>query len=102
MASRFADTIRTIVLYETALAPRLYVSKADVRTELLSVNPGTTSWCSYKGHATWWDATMADVTVANVAWSYEDPLPESVSVGEMLSFDESVADVFADLPHGSI
>ena len=97
-----ADTIRTHVVYETALAPRLYVAKHDVRMDLLSVNPATTSWCSYKGHATWWDATMAGVTVANVAWSYEDPLPESVSIREMLSFDESVADVSADLPHGRI
>ena len=45
---------------------------------------------------------MADVTVANVAWSYEDPLPESVSIGGMLSFDESVVNVSADLPPGRI
>ena len=92
------DTTDTVAVYETALAPRLYVSKGAARMELLSQNPTTTSWCSYKGHATWWDATVNGVTVANVAWSYEDPLAESVPIGGMLSFDDAVAIVSADLP----
>jgi uncharacterized protein (DUF427 family) len=90
------DTTDTTAVYETALAPKLYVSKDAVRMDLLSVNPTSTSWCSYKGHATWWDATVNGVVVANVAWSYEDALPESVAIDGMLSFDEAVANVSAD------
>ena len=80
------------------LAPRLYVSKDAIRMELLTVNPTTTSWCSYKGHATWWNVTVSGVTLADVAWSYENPLPESVALGGMVSFDEQLATVLADLP----
>jgi uncharacterized protein (DUF427 family) len=94
------DTTDTVAIYETALEPRLYVSKSAVRTELLSANPATTSWCSYKGHATWWDATVNGVTIPEVAWSYEDPRPESVAIGGMLSFNEQALTVVADLPHG--
>ena len=38
------------------------------------------------------------MTLADIAWSYEEPLAESVALGGMLSFDERVADVTAELP----
>ena len=34
----------------------------------------------------------------DVAWSYEDPLPESTQLGHFLSFDEARVDVRHDLP----
>ena len=37
----------------------------------------------------------------DVAWSYEDPLPESAPIGGWLSFDAARAIVEAQLPHGS-
>ena len=45
--------------------------------DLLTPSPST-SWCSYKGHATWWNAEVDGATFADVAWSYEEPLAESV------------------------
>ena len=65
--------------------------------DLLTSSPSTT-WCSYKGHASWWTAVVDGVTFADIAWSYEEPLAESATLGGMLSFDEAVADVSADLP----
>jgi len=91
------DTSDTLVVFETALAPRLYVAKVDVRMDLLTPSPST-SWCSYKGHASWWTAVVDGVTFADIAWSYEEPLAESVALGGMLSFDERVAGVTAQLP----
>ena len=66
------DTDDTTLLLETALAPRLYVDPRHVRTDLLRRSE-TTSYCNYKGHATYW--SIAEVE--DVAWSYDDPLPES-------------------------
>jgi uncharacterized protein (DUF427 family) len=91
------DTADTIGVYETALAPRLYVGREAVRTDLLRPSP-TTSYCPYKGTASWWSAVVDGVTVADVAWSYEDPLPESLPIRGLLSFDEAVVAVAADLP----
>ena len=91
------DTADTVAVFETALAPRLYVAKNHVRMDLLTASPST-SWCSYKGHASWWTAIVDGVTFADIAWSYDDPLAESESIGGMLSFDEQVANVRAELP----
>ena len=51
---------------------------------------------------------MGDVLVArssatrvdDVAWSYEDPLPESILIRGLLSFDNQHAAVVAELPIG--
>jgi uncharacterized protein (DUF427 family) len=91
------DTDDTIILLETALDPKLYVAKADVRMELLH-QTDTSSYCNYKGAATYWSATIGDVDVDDVAWSYEEPYPESSLIRGWLSFDPARADVTADLP----
>ncbi|OBH39431.1 hypothetical protein A5692_08045 [Mycobacterium sp. E342] len=89
------DTDDTVILFETALEPRLYVDPAHVRTDLLSRSQ-TSSYCNYKGFATYWSAGDAD----DVAWSYADPPPESLPIKGFLSFDPTRADVVADLPGG--
>ena len=53
----------------------------------------TQTYCPYKGTATLLDApTSATSDVDDVAWSYEDPLPESSPLGRFLSFDEAPCD----------
>ncbi|CAO5249210.1 MULTISPECIES: DUF427 domain-containing protein [unclassified Frankia] len=91
------DTTDTTGVYETALAPRLYVSPERVRGDLLRPS-GTTSYCAYKGVASYWDAVVADVVTADVAWSYEDPRPECGQIAGMLSFDETRTALTHSLP----
>ena len=38
------------------------------------------------------------MVVEDVAWSYEDPFPESLPIQGWLSFDPARADVTAELP----
>jgi uncharacterized protein (DUF427 family) len=92
------DTDDTVILFETAIEPRLYVHRDHVRTDLLRPSE-TTTYCNYKGHATYWSAVIGDTVVDDVAWSYEDPLDESVRIRGHLSFDGDRADVVADLPN---
>ena len=94
------DTIDTVILFETALEPRLYVAPSLVRTDLLRRSE-TSSYCNYKGVATYWTAVVGDAVVEDVAWSYEDPLPESLPIKGYLSFDTTRAAVLAELPEGS-
>ena len=91
------DTDNTVIVFETALEPRLYVDPALVRTDLMR-RTETTSYCNYKGVATYWAAVIGDTVVADVAWSYEDPPPETLPIKGFLSFDPDRADVVADLP----
>jgi uncharacterized protein (DUF427 family) len=87
------DTDDTLILFETALAPRLYVDPKHVRTELLRRSE-TSRYCNYKGFATYWSMGPID----DVAWSYDEPYPESLPIKGFLSFDEARADVTAQLP----
>jgi uncharacterized protein (DUF427 family) len=91
------DTSDTTVVFETALAPVLYVDPAHVSTELLRRSP-TSSYCNYKGYATYWSAVVGDTVVEDIAWSYDDPLPETLPIKGCLSFDAAKADVAAELP----
>jgi uncharacterized protein (DUF427 family) len=100
------DTTDTVIVFETSLQPRLYVDPTHVRTDLLR-RTDATSYCNYKGYATYWSAVVAGssnghegpvVTVDDVAWSYPDTLPETMPIKGFLSFDETRADVVAQLP----
>jgi uncharacterized protein (DUF427 family) len=91
------DTDDTVIVFETALEPRLYVDPSLVRTDLLR-RTQTSSYCNYKGVASYWAAVVGDTVIEDVAWSYEDPLPETLPIRAHLSFDETRADVLAELP----
>lgn len=91
------DTVDTIVVFETAVATRLYVSPLHVRTELLRRSP-TSSYCNYKGYATYWSAVVDGTVHEDVAWTYDDTPPETVPIRGFFSFDETRVDVVAALP----
>jgi uncharacterized protein (DUF427 family) len=93
------DTHDTLVVYETALEPKLYVDPRHVRTDALE-RSATVTYCPYKGTSTYWSYRVGDDTVADVAWSYEDPLPESAPLRGFLSFDGSRVALLDDLPAG--
>ncbi|MDY6995515.1 MAG: DUF427 domain-containing protein [Actinomycetota bacterium] len=94
------DTVDTVIVFETSLAPRLYVRPDLVRTDLLERSE-TSTYCNYKGYATYWNARIGDAVLADVAWSYDDPLPECLPIAGMLSFDETRARVLAELPESA-
>lgn len=91
------DTRNTVILFETALEPRLYVDPAHVRTDVLR-RSRTSTYCNYKGFATYWSVVLGDVVIEDVAWSYPDPPPESLPIKGFLSFDTARVDVVAELP----
>ena len=95
--STLVDTVDTLAVYETALEPRLYVDPRHVRMELLVASASQT-YCPYKGTATYWSARIDDAVLADIAWSYEEALPESLPLQHLLSFDESRVSVHHDLP----
>lgn len=91
------DTADTVILFETSLEPRLYVAPEHVRTDLLQSST-TSSYCNYKGYATYWSAIVGDTVVADVAWSYPNPPPESLPIAGFFSFDMTRAGGTAELP----
>jgi uncharacterized protein (DUF427 family) len=91
------DTTDTIGVYETALEPKLYVRRELVVPGVLVPSP-TTTYCPYKGTASYWSAVVGDTTVDDVAWSYDDPLPECLPIAGLLSFEAQRATVVTDVP----
>ena len=91
------DTDDTVIVFETALEPRLYVDPSQVRTDLLR-QTDTSTYCNYKGVATYWAALIGEAKVEDVAWSYLDPPPESLPIKGFLSFDATRVEVLAELP----
>jgi uncharacterized protein (DUF427 family) len=94
---QLVDTSETLAVYETALDPRLYVDARFVRMDLLRPS-STQTYCPYKGTATYWTAHIGDAVLDDVAWSYDDPLPESSALRRLLSFDGAKVSVSHDLP----
>ncbi len=91
------DTDDTVILFETSLDPRLYVARSHVRMDQL-IPSDTVTYCNYKGWCSYWSAVIGDAVIPDVAWSYDDPLPESLPIAGHLSFDAARVDVTAELP----
>lgn len=80
-----AESTRARTLLETALPPRYYLPREDVRMDSLEpVERGTS--CAYKGWATYWDAVTRAGRVPAAAWSYPEPLREAELVEGLLAF----------------
>ena len=67
-----ADTTRAIRVCETSHPPVYYVPREDLAAGVLQRASGS-SWCEWKGAATYWDAVADGVRRPSVAWSYEQP-----------------------------
>ena len=89
------DTKDVVALFETSRAPDLYVPKAAVNMDRL-VASATTSYCPYKGQASYWSAVIDGKQHADVAWSYEEPYAECQSIAGMLCFYADRAQVTQD------
>ena len=68
------DSTTTIGVYETSLPPRLYVSREQLPADVLTPS-STTTYCPYKGTATYWSADVGGERLADVAWSYDRAQP---------------------------
>jgi uncharacterized protein (DUF427 family) len=92
------DSDDTVAVYETALEPRLYVRRDQLAGDFLVPNPNTTTYCPYKGTASYWNAVIGSTLVENAAWSYEEAFPEATAIKGLISFDESRVAVVHNLP----
>ena len=91
------DTVDTVIVFETAVESRLYVHPSFVRIDLMRPTH-TSTYCNYKGYATYWAAVVGDTVFDDVAWRYDDPPPECLPIKGYFSFDATRADVVAELP----
>ena len=67
-----AASHRAVRVCETSHPPVFYVPREDVAPGVLERAAGS-SWCEFKGTATYWDAVVDGARHPAVAWSYEQP-----------------------------
>jgi adenylate cyclase len=90
-----AESARCVVLRETRLAPVFYFPREDVRMDLLRASSHR-SYCPIRGNASYWSAVLDGRREDNIAWSYDEPLPEAARIKGHLAFYAERLDALRD------
>ena len=88
---RIAETGRAVRVCETSHPPVYYVPRDDIADGVLERADGS-SWCEWKGRATYWDVVVDGTRYSSVAWSYEQPTAGYEQLRGALAFYPSRVD----------
>ena len=80
-----ASSNRAIRVLETASPPTFYLPPQDVNKDFMSESTGS-SFCEWKGKATYWDITVDGRINDGAAWSYNNPTPAFRAITGYFSF----------------
>ena len=92
---RLADTKRPVLLFETDLPTRYYLSPEDVNQAALE-STSNRSLCPYKGVADRYWSVTGQPDATDVCWSYSAPLPAVAKVAGLMAFYNEVVDITVD------
>ena len=77
-----ADSTRAYRVLETSHPPTWYLPRADVDEAAVTPSRSTSTWCEWKGAATYWDVRG----VLGSAWSYEQPTRGFGAIAGFMTF----------------
>jgi uncharacterized protein (DUF427 family) len=80
-----ADTRRALTLREASYPAVFYVPREDADMSLLARTEHT-SWCPYKGQASYYSITPGGERAANAIWTYETPHEAVAAIKDHLAF----------------
>lgn len=80
-----ADTRAAIRTLETSHPPSYYIPQRDIAPGVLRRAEGS-SYCEWKGFATYWDVVVAGAILPRVGWSYADPTPAFAALRDHVAF----------------
>jgi uncharacterized protein (DUF427 family) len=90
----FAESSRPTLVFETNLPVRFYLPRGDVSAE---AHPSARrTRCAYKGEATYLSFELSTGARADLAWTYEDPLPDASALTGLVAFFDELVDVVLD------
>lgn len=91
-----ADTTSPVLLFETGLPTRYYIDRTDVAFEHLEVSD-TQTLCPYKGVTSgYWSVRVGGEVHADLAWTYNTPLPAVASIANLVAFYNEKLDITVD------
>ena len=80
-----ADSHRPLMVTETKHQPVWYLPLADVDADCIESTTHST-FCPFKGHASYWNVKVADATLENSLWAYQDPYLECEPLRDHVGF----------------
>ena len=89
-----ADTSSALALQEANYPVVYYVPLADVRSEVLKPSDHTT-YCPYKGDASYYSLATPDGEVADAVWYYAEPYSAVAEIAGHVAFYANRVDIIA-------
>jgi uncharacterized protein (DUF427 family) len=68
-----ADSGRALRVLETSHPPTIYIPASDVCLELVDTSGVPSTWCEFKGAASYVDAVVGGRRTRSVGWTYPNP-----------------------------
>lgn len=90
-----ADSDKVMVVRETGHGPVYYFPRADVAMDRLTRTDHST-YCGFKGDASYWSITVDGKTAENAVWGYEKPYDEFSEFGDYVSFYWNKIDAWSE------
>lgn len=88
-----ADTASPVLVFETGLTTRYYISRTDVDFTKLE-GSDTSTYCPYKGRTSgYWSARIGDRLYDDVAWAYDFPTRQLLPIAGLIAFYSEKVDV---------
>lgn len=80
-----ADSTRALRVLETSHPPAIYVPAADFIEGALAPAGARSTFCEWKGLATYWDLVGGHAVAPAAAWSYPDLVPAHAALRDHVS-----------------
>jgi len=89
---KIATTENALTLKETSLPEVFYIPLRDVNQQIL-LESKTTSYCPFKGKASYWSIQTGDTNITDAAWEYKNPYDECLPLKGHVAFYPSKVDI---------
>lgn len=91
-----AESTNNIFLHETLLRTRYYLPPTAVLDQSVLTPSETTSFCPYKGQASYYHLKVGEREIKDAVWYYVFPTVESAAIVGRLCFYNEKVDIFID------
>ena len=92
-----ADSRNALTLREAAYPPVQYIPRQDVDMAALARSDHTT-YCPYKGDASYFSIPAGGERSLNAVWTYEEPFPAMAAIKDYVAFYPDRVDSISHLP----
>ncbi|WP_444901174.1 DUF427 domain-containing protein [Microbulbifer sp. SSSA007] len=87
-----ASTDKALSVKESGLPEVFYIPFDDVKQKML-IESKTTSYCPFKGQASYWSIQVDSNNISDAAWQYKDPYDECRFLKGHIAFYSSKVDI---------